>query len=272
MSMAISKNDTDPLWQHILEEARAMVQQEPALTSFAYSAIEKHQVPEGVLAAQIAKKLFSPHDDIDKQILQDTLYDSFMGDTKIRAAIRADIVAVMERDPACKQYLQPLLFLKGFQALQSYRAAHWLWHHEKKNMALYIQSRVSEVMAVDIHPAAQLGHGIMLDHATGLVIGETATVGNNCSLFHEVTLGGTGKEKTNRHPKVGHGVLISAGVKVLGNIKVGDCARIGAGSVVLEDVPANTTVVGAPAKIVGKSTCPDPIVDIRDFMPQAPTA
>jgi serine O-acetyltransferase len=172
--------------------------------------------------------------------------------------MREDILATHERDPACKSQLDPVLFFKGFLALQTYRVAHWLMSHDRRGMALYLQIRASEVFGADIHPSARIGHGIMIDHATGVVIGETAVVGNDVSMLHGVTLGGSGKEGGDRHPKIGNGVLISVGAKVLGNIRVGDCAKIGGGSVVLTDVPAYSTAVGVPAKVVGKVSTPEP--------------
>ena len=171
-----------------------------------------------------------------------------------------------ERDPACNSFIQPLLFFKGFQAIQAYRVGHWLWKAGRKDMAYYFQSRISEVFNLDIHPAAVIGHGIMIDHAHSIVIGETAVVGNNVSMLHSVTLGGTGKQDDDRHPKIGDGVLIGAGAKVLGNIKVGHSSRIAAGSVVLHDVPPCKTVAGVPAKIVGSAGCDQPSVSMDQLL------
>ncbi len=167
-------------------------------------------------------------------------------------------MAVYDRDPACHRFLQPLLYFKGFQAVQAYRIAHWLWNEGRQDLAYFVQMRASEMFGVDIHPAARIGQGIMIDHAHSIVVGETAVVGDNVSLLHSVTLGGTGKEDEDRHPKIGDGVLIGAGAKVLGNIHVGHCSRIAAGSVVLHDVPACKTVAGVPAKIVGEAGCDQP--------------
>jgi serine O-acetyltransferase len=174
------------------------------------------------------------------------------------AIFRADLQAVYDRDPACTRYLDPLLYFKGFHALVTYRFAHALWKSRRFDFALYLQSQSSRMFAVDIHPAAQFGKGIMLDHATGFVVGETAVVGDNCSFLHAVTLGGSGKETGDRHPKIGDNVLVGAGAKVLGNIKVGRCSRVAAGSVVLAEVPPNVTVAGVPAKIVGSAGCAEP--------------
>ena len=173
-------------------------------------------------------------------------------------AFRADLAAVVDRDPACQRAVDPLLYFKGFHALQTYRFAHALWHEGRRDFALYLQSQSSRAYGVDIHPAAQIGRGIMLDHATGIVVGETAVIGDQTSILHNVTLGGSGKEAGDRHPKIGCGVMIGAGAKILGNIRVGDCARVAAGSVVLKDVPARTTVAGVPAKVVGMAGCQEP--------------
>lgn len=176
--------------------------------------------------------------------------------------MRADIQAVNERDSACCSLVTPLLYFKGFHALQAYRIAHWLWRQGRKPLALFLQNRISSVFAVDIHPAARIGKGIMFDHATGIVIGETAVVEDNVSIMQSVTLGGTGKEAGDRHPKVRKGVLISAGAKILGNIEVGECAKVGAGSVVLKDVPPRSTVAGVPARIIGENRCLQPSRDM----------
>jgi len=183
-------------------------------------------------------------------------YDS--GNTEIGAAVRHDLSAVVERDPAARGVAQPFLYYKGFHALEAYRVAHWLWINARNALALHLQNRISEVLAVDIHPAARIGKGILIDHATSVIIGETAVVGDDVSMLHEVTLGGTGKESGDRHPKVGNGVLIGAGAKILGNIRIGDGSKIAAGSVVLKDVPSYSTVAGIPARVVGKLTTVTP--------------
>jgi serine O-acetyltransferase len=159
---------------------------------------------------------------------------------------------VVERDPAARGVAQPFLYYKGFHALEAYRVAHWLWSNGRNPLALHLQNRISEVLAVDIHPAARIGKGILIDHATSVIIGETAVVGDDVSMLHEVTLGGTGKESGDRHPKVGSGVLIGAGAKILGNIIIGEGSKIAAGSVVLKEVPPHATVAGIPARVVGK--------------------
>ena len=169
-----------------------------------------------------------------------------------------DLVAFYERDPACHWFYQPFLFYKGFIALQAYRVANVLYNNDNIDLSLYLQMRISEVFSIDIHPGATIGRGIMLDHAHNLVIGETAEIGHNVSILHSVTLGGTGKIRGNRHPKIGNNVLIGAGAKILGNISVGECSRVAAGSLVLKTVPSFKTVAGVPAKEVGSSGCPEP--------------
>ncbi len=189
--------------------------------------------------------------------------EAFANDPAIGQAIRADICAVRDRDSACDKLSMPFLYFKGFHALQSYRVAHWLWTQGRTSLALFFQNRISCEFGVDIHPAAKIGWGILMDHATGIVIGETAEVGNNVSLMQSVTLGGTGKEEGDRHPKVSDGVLLGAGAKILGNIRIGEGAHVGAGSVVLKDVPAHTMVSGVPAKVVGKPDCDNPALSMN---------
>ncbi len=193
--------------------------------------------------------------------------EAFAAEPAMGEAVRADLSAVFQRDPACHSYLQAFLFFKGFHALQSYRVAHYLWLQGRKTMALFVQNRMSDLFAVDIHPAARLGRGIMIDHATGVVIGETAVVGDDVSMLHGVTLGGTGKQNEDRHPKVGRGVLLSTGAKVLGNIEIGEYSRVGAGSVVLKPVPPHTTVAGVPARVIGKAGSPRPSQDMDHNLP-----
>jgi serine O-acetyltransferase len=184
-------------------------------------------------------------------LLREVMEEAMAGDAGIGGAVRADLLAVRARDPACGGLTIPLLFFKGFHALQAYRIAHWLWREGREPLALYMQNIISQTFGVDIHPAARIGRGIMMDHASGVVIGETAVVEDDVSILQQVTLGGTGNEVGDRHPKVRAGVLIGAGSKILGNVEIGEGAKIGAGSVVLEDVPPHTTVAGVPAKVVG---------------------
>jgi serine O-acetyltransferase len=198
------------------------------------------------------------HAALDTGLLHKTFHEVLEAEPSLGDTFRADLMAVAKRDPACSRMIEPLLYFKGFHALESYRIAHWLFKAGRKDFALYLQSLTSRFLQVDIHPAAKIGRGIMLDHATGIVIGETAAIGDNCSLLHGVTLGGTGNEKGDRHPKIGRGVMIGAGAKILGNIEVGDCARVAAGSVVLKDVPPRTTVAGVPAREIGASGCEEP--------------
>jgi serine O-acetyltransferase len=202
-----------------------------------------------------------------EQLLREIADEAIAADPWIGSAARADLVATHERDPACERFLEPLLYFKGFQALQAHRVAHWLWGQGRRDMAQFLQARVSEVFGVDIHPAARMGQGIMIDHAHSIVIGETARVGDNVSMLHSVTLGGTGKEHGDRHPKIGDGVLIGAGAKVLGNIHVGHCSRIAAGSVVLQDVEPLKTVAGIPAKVVGEAGCATPSLSMDHLFP-----
>lgn len=246
----------DPVWDRIRAEAEAIARVEPLMASLVHAGILHHDSLERALSFRVAQKLASP--EMSELILREIADSAYAADRGIGVATRADIIAVFERDPACHRYVQPLLFFKGFQAIQAYRIAHWLWTRQRADMAYFIQMRTSEVFGVDIHPAARLGQGIMIDHAHSIVIGETAVVGDNVSMLHSVTLGGTGKEDGDRHPKIGNGVMIGAGAKVLGNISVGRCSRIAAGSVVLEAVPPFKTVAGVPARIVGEAGCAEP--------------
>jgi len=240
----------DPIWSALSVQAEDLAQSEPALASLAHTTILKHQRLEDALSYHLAKKLGG--EDVSPMLVREIFNEAFDADAKIGEAVRADLSAVFERDPACHSYVQAFLFFKGFHALQCHRIAHWLWTSGRKPMALFFQNRMSELFAVDIHPAARLGRGIMMDHATGIVIGETAVVEDDVSMLHGVTLGGTGKENEDRHPKIRRGVLLAAGAKVLGNIEVGEYSRVAAGSVVLKAVPPHTTVAGVPARIVGK--------------------
>ncbi len=244
-----------PVWQRLRFEAKAAAEHEPVLTSFLNSTILNHDTIAQALAYYLAHKAACC--DLNALQLREICEEAFTEDETIIPAVERDMQAVLERDPACRTLLQPFLYYKGFLALQSHRVAQYLWNQDRDVLAFFLQSRNSEIYQVDIHPAAKMGAGIFMDHATGIVIGETASVGDDCSILHEVNLGGTGKEFSDRHPKIGRGVLIGAGAKVLGPIHVGDEARIGASSVVLNDVPARCTVAGIPAKIVG-GPCAEP--------------
>ena len=246
----------DPIWAQIRSEAQAAMKAEPALGSFIYATVLNHQMLEESVCHRLAQRL--NHTDVDAGLIAQTFQSVLESDADLGTIFRADLGAVYDRDPACTRFLDPLLYFKGFHALVTHRFAHALWKGGRRDFALYLQSQSSRMFGVDIHPAAHFGKGIMLDHATGLVVGETASVGDNCSFLHAVTLGGSGKEMGDRHPKIGDNVLIGAGAKVLGNIKVGACSRIAAGSVVLSDVPPNVTVAGVPAKIVGSAGCAEP--------------
>ena len=246
----------DPIWAQIRSEAQAAMKAEPALGSFIYATVLNHQMLEESVCHRLAQRL--NHTDVDAGLIAQTFQSVLESDVDLGTIFRADLGAVYDRDPACTRFLDPLLYFKGFHALVTHRFAHALWKGGRRDFALYLQSQSSRMFGVDIHPAAHFGKGIMLDHATGLVVGETASVGDNCSFLHAVTLGGSGKEMGDRHPKIGDNVLIGAGAKVLGNIKVGACSRIAAGSVVLSDVPPNVTVAGVPAKIVGSAGCAEP--------------
>ncbi|SFR04717.1 serine O-acetyltransferase [Poseidonocella sedimentorum] len=256
--------EIDPVWDRIRREAREALETEPLLGGLLHATVLHHRTLEQALAYRFAMKLAAT--ELPEQLLREIADEALAADPGIAMAARADIVAVNERDAACLRFLQPLLYFKGFQALQAYRVGHWLWTQKRVDLAYMIQMRVSEVFGVDIHPAARIGKGIMIDHAHSIVIGETAVVGDNVSMLHSVTLGGTGKEHEDRHPKIGDGVLIGAGAKVLGNIRVGACSRIAAGSVVLHEVPPCKTVAGVPAKIVGEAGCEQPSVSMNHLV------
>ena len=260
--------ELDPVWARIREEAEDAIAQEPLLGGLVHSSVLHHKTLESALAYRISLKLASS--EMPEQILREICDEAHETDPELAIAARADIVAVHDRDPACHRFVQPLLFFKGFQAIQAYRVAHWLWATGRQDMARLFQMRASEVFGVDIHPGARIGKGIMIDHAHSIVIGETAVVGDNVSMLHSVTLGGTGKEEEDRHPKIGDGVLIGAGAKVLGNIKVGHCSRIAAGSVVLAEVPPCKTVAGIPARVVGEAGCDQPSMTMDQLLQSAP--
>ena len=246
----------DPVWRQIRGEAEEAAQTEPALAAFIHATVLGHESLERGLSLRLAQLLESA--DVDASVIREVFDEAYGEDASIREAIRADICAVVDRDPACSRYMDPILYFKGFQALQTHRVAHWLWTQARRDLAYYLQSRASKVYGVDIHPAAPIGRGVFIDHATGIVIGETALVEDDVSMLHGVTLGGTGKRGGDRHPKVRSGALIGAGAKILGNIEVGACARVAAGSVVLKPVPPRTTVAGVPARVVGEAGCPEP--------------
>lgn len=251
-----SKPSLEDVWRSMREEAERMAAQDTVLSDFLHKRVLGQSDLVGAVTANLSDKLAQP--DMPQATLSREIAAAFAADETIAQTMCEDIVAVHDRDPACRTYLDPVLFFKGFLALQAYRAAHQMMQQGRRGMAMLIQNRASEVFGADIHPSAKIGSGIMIDHATGVVIGETAVIGNEVSMLHGVTLGGSGKEGGDRHPKIGNGVLISVGAKVLGNIHIGDCAKIGGGSVVLTDVPAYSTAVGIPAKVVGKVDTPTP--------------
>lgn len=254
-----------PPWKRLRFEATAAATEEPALASYLNTAILSQRSLGQALSFHLAEKLSAPV--MGPQQVRQVVTAVYDGAPDLIEMAEADMQAVLERDPACRGMLQPFLFFKGFLALQTYRIAHQLWRQGRETLAFHFQSRASELFDVDIHPAARIGRGVMFDHASGITIGETAVIGDGCSLLHGVTLGGTGKEVGDRHPKIGTGVLLSVGAKILGNITVGDEAKVAAGSVVLKDVPARCTVAGVPAKIVAGPTCCQPAETMDQAIP-----
>lgn len=239
-------------WETLRRLATEMHVREPALGELLHETIIDRSNFSESLTHRLTRKLANHAASVE--VLHKTFLQAFKDDPEILSDVMLDMQAVCDRDPACPNALTPLLFFKGFQALVCYRVAHFLWHQDRQEFALYLQSLISETFGVDIHPAAQLAGGILLDHATGFVAGETAVIEQDVSILHEVTLGGTGKDRGDRHPKVRSGVLLGAGAKILGNVEIGVGAKVGAGSVVLNDVPAHTSVAGVPAKVIGKTS------------------
>ena len=246
----------DPVWARIRNEAEEAVRREPELSTFIYSTILHHDTLEAAVVHRVSQRL--DHPDVPAELIRQVYEEALESDPSIGLSFRADIVATFDRDPATHRLLEPVLYFKGFHAVQTHRLAHWLWAKDRKDFAYYLQSRSSAVFQTDIHPAAPIGRGIFLDHATGLVVGETAVIEDDVSILHGVTLGGTGKEYSDRHPKIRRGVMLGAGAKIIGNIEIGHCARVAAGSVVLKTVPHNTTVAGVPARVIGEAGCPEP--------------
>lgn len=246
----------DPIWTHLKADAEEAARAEPSLASFLTTTVLHHERLELAMAHRLAVRL--GHEELTECQIRQAFEDVLAGDGSIGLAIRADMAAVMDRDPVVSRYLEPFLYFKGFHALQAQRFAHRLWNAGRRDMALFIQSRMSAVLQVDVHPAVPIGNGVFIDHGTGVVIGATAVIEDDVSILQNVTLGGTGKERGDRHPKIRRGVLIGAGATVLGNIEVGRGARVAAGSVVLKPVPPCTTVAGVPARIVGTAPCAEP--------------
>jgi serine O-acetyltransferase len=246
----------DPVWTRVRAEADAVIHAEPQLSSFLFANVLQLNSLEAAIIQRVTSRL--DHPDMPATLIAQAFAQALAADPSIAEAFRIDIAAVVDRDPATTRFIEPILYLKGFHAIETHRLAHWLWNSGRRDFALYLQSRSSAVFQCDIHPAVPMGRGIFLDHATGLVVGATATIDDDVSILQDVTLGGTGKETGDRHPKIRRGVMIGAGAKVLGNIEIGRCARIAAGSVVLKPVPRNTTVAGVPARVVGEAGCAEP--------------
>lgn len=253
LEVVSSAGDTrqQDLWMSLRAAAENAAREEPQLASHLHSVILSHDNLAAALSFQIARKLGDS--ELGAMTIREVALSAFRADPATVAAAEADLLAVLERDPAIRTPLQPFLYFKGYQALQAWRVAHWLWQQDRDTLAFHFQSRISELFQLDIHPAARIGKGVFVDHGTGIVIGETAVVGDEVSMLHAVTLGGTGAERGDRHPKIGRGVLLGAGAKVLGNIEIGDYAKVASGSVVLKPVPAGCTVAGVPARMVN---CP----------------
>ena len=246
----------DPVFTRVRVEAEAIVRREPELAGFVMSTILHHDTLASAIVHRVASRL--DNQNVPGSLIRQAYHDVLSRDPAVAAAMRADVLAVADRDPACTRLLEPVLYFKGFHAIQSHRLAHALWKAGRQDFALWLQSRASEVFQTDIHPAARVGSGVFLDHATGLVVGSTAVIEDDVSILHGVTLGGTGNERGDRHPKIRRGVLIGAGAKIIGNIEVGHCSRVAAGSVVLASVPPKKTVAGVPARIVGEAGCSQP--------------
>jgi len=255
----------DPIWMNVRDEANASVSRDPLLAAFLYSTIINQPTLEEAVIHRIASRL--DHADVSADLIIQTFRAMVEDQPDWANIMRTDIQAYYDRDPACDRFFMPVLYFKGFHAIQTHRLAHWLWTTGRRDFALYLQSRSSSVFQTDIHPAARMGKGIFIDHATGLVVGETAVIEDNVSILHGVTLGGTGKEGGDRHPKIRHGVLIGAGAKILGNIEIGHCTKIASGSVVLNSIPNNKTVAGVPGKIVGESGCAQPSRQMDQLLP-----
>ena len=264
----VALNAPDPVFARMTNEAQEIIRREPELAGFIYSTVLNQDSLENVVIHRVAARL--AHQDVPSDLIRQAFAESVADDPSFSEAFHADLLAVVDRDPACTRVIEPILYFKGFHAIQAHRLSHALWKAGRHDFAFYLQSRSSVVFQTDIHPAARFGKGLFLDHATGLVVGSTAVIEDNVSMLQDVTLGGTGKEMGDRHPKVRHGVLIGAGAKILGNIEIGHCARIAAGSVVLHPVPHNKTVAGVPARIVGDSGCAEPARTMDQILASKP--
>jgi serine O-acetyltransferase len=250
------QSHVDPVWDMVRREAQEAADFDPVLAVFLFSTILNHASLESAVIHRISERL--DHPDVPASLLRQTFQAMSSAVPGWSKVLRVDMQAVFDRDPACERYIEPLLYFKGFHAIQTHRLAHWLWENGRRDFALYLQGRASSVFQVDIHPAVKMGQGIFFDHATGIVVGMTAVIEDDVSILQGVTLGGTGKESGDRHPKIRRGVLIGAGAEILGNIEVGSCSKVAAGSVVLKPVPKCVTVAGVPARIVGEAGCAEP--------------
>ncbi|PZN50228.1 MAG: serine O-acetyltransferase [Proteobacteria bacterium] len=260
-----SLQQADPIWHAIRGEAQEAVSRDPLLAAFLYAAILNQESLEDAVIHRLAERL--AHQDVGADLIRQAFKAMLADDPSWSDVVRVDIQAYYDRDPACDRFIMPVLYFKGFHAIQTHRLAHWLWNKGRRDFALYLQSRSSSVFQTDINPAARIGKGIFLDHATGLVVGQTAVIEDDVSILHGVTLGGTGKSGGDRHPKIRYGVLIGAGAKILGNIEIGHCSKIAAGSVVLAPVPHNKTVAGVPARVVGETGCDQPSRQMDQLLP-----
>jgi serine O-acetyltransferase len=260
----VGLGDNDPMFARVRIEAEEAAARDPALASFLMTSILDHETLERAIVHRLAERL--DHGDMSGAMIRHAYEDLIARDGSVGVAFRADMMAVLDRDPACLRLMEPLLYFKGFHALQTHRLAHAMLKAGRRDFAMYLQSRASSVFGVDINPAARIGKAIFIDHGTSLVVGETTVIEDDVSILQGVTLGGTGKETGDRHPKIRHGVLIGAGAKILGNIEIGHCARVAAGSVVLAPVPHNKTVAGVPARIVGEAGCAEPARDMNQIL------
>ena len=265
MARSPSLQPIDPIWSAVREEATEAVKRDPLMAAFLYATILNQESLEDAVIHRLAERL--SHQDLGADIISQTFKAMLKANPDWSSTVRVDIQAYYDRDPACDRFLMPVLYFKGFHAIQTHRLAHWLWNEGRKDFALYLQSRSSSEFQTDINPAARMGKGIFIDHATGLVVGETAVIEDDVSMLHGVTLGGTGKAGGDRHPKIRYGVLIGAGAKILGNIEVGHCSKVAAGSVVLASVPHNKTVAGVPARVVGETGCDHPSRQMDQLLP-----
>ena len=246
----------ESVWHSVLSEAESLISRQPEMRMMMNSSILSHKNLGSALANRLAQKLKT--DEMSGSVLNKMTLDAYVSEKELIESACLDIIAVRDRDPACHRLIEPFLYFKGFAALQSYRVANYLNRNSDLDLSYFLQMRSSEVFGVDIHPNAIIGNGIMIDHAHSIVIGETAIIGSNVSMLHSVTLGGTGKDKGDRHPKIGDGVMLGAGASILGNITIGRCSKVASGSVVLSNVPEYKTVAGVPAKVVGDSGCDQP--------------